>query len=159
MARYDIELFADYFQFYLQDEHVNGNLSDAWTNEATDRMLAIAPGVVGVGTARNMDVAVTVEIFDDEPARDFGAYDHVVECAIVITSKSIVVAGCTDYFPDALRILVKPDTYRVRVSYANLDSLSADGLDGDDTYRVQLWPAAYVEPIVVKDKSMASGSI
>jgi hypothetical protein len=36
-------LFADFFQFYLQDEPVEGDLSDAWSEEATSRMLAIAP--------------------------------------------------------------------------------------------------------------------
>lgn len=130
MARYDLELFADYYQFYLQDELADGDLSDSWTKEATDRMLAIAPGVIGIGTARNMDVAVAIEVLNDEPTPDFERFDHVVECAMSVKSTSIVAAGCTDYFPDALRIELPPGTYRARVSYANLDSLSADELDG-----------------------------
>lgn len=28
------KLFADYFQFYIQDEDADGNLSDSWNDEA-----------------------------------------------------------------------------------------------------------------------------
>ena len=50
------DLFADYHQFYLQDEPVEGNLGDSWTPEATDRLMALAPGMIGVGTVRDMMV-------------------------------------------------------------------------------------------------------
>ena len=48
--RHHFDLFADYHQFYLQDEPVDGNLGDDWTQEATDRLLAITDGTIGVGT-------------------------------------------------------------------------------------------------------------
>jgi hypothetical protein len=60
--RFEFKLFADYFQFYLQDERAGGDLSESWTQEAVDRLLATAPGTIGVGTVRNMDVPVVVEI-------------------------------------------------------------------------------------------------
>jgi hypothetical protein len=41
---YTYEIFADYFQFYLQDQPVQGNLGDSWTEEAVESLLAIAPG-------------------------------------------------------------------------------------------------------------------
>jgi hypothetical protein len=50
------------------------------------------------------------------------------------------VAGCTDYFPDAKRIDVTPGIYDVLVAYRNLESLSEDGLDGDDSYHIFLAP-------------------
>ena len=45
-------------QFYLQDESADADVSDAWTAEAVDRLVAIAPETVGVGTVRNMTVHV-----------------------------------------------------------------------------------------------------
>lgn len=146
MNRYDFELFADYFQFYLQDDDINlGDLSDAWDDAATQRMLAVAEGVVGVGTARNMDVPVTVEVHVGEPHIPDEA-QRVCECSLTIRTGWIVAAGCTDYFPDAARIPVAPGCYRVRVSYFNLDSVV--GLDGDDRYLVQLWRASAI-PVTV----------
>ncbi len=148
-----MNLFADYFQFYLQDEAAEGDLSDSWTDEATDRLLAVAPGTVGVGTVRNMEVPVSVEVLEGEPPLDAAEWDHMTECSIQIDSGQLVVAGCTDYFPDAMRISLAPGTYAVRVSYGGLASLSADGLDGDDHYRVQLWPGATTAAKVIKQRA------
>jgi hypothetical protein len=47
MQRFEYTLFADYFKFYLQDESADGDLSNSWTQEAVDRLLAVAPGTIG----------------------------------------------------------------------------------------------------------------
>jgi len=132
MKSLELSLFADYFPFYIQDETATGDLSQAWNEEATERLLAIAPGTVGIGTVRNMYVPVTVDILEEEPDDDSAKWDHVVEAGLDVASGRIVIAGCTDYFPDTMRIEVPPGSYRVRVSYGGLDTLSEDGLDGDD---------------------------
>lgn len=154
MPSRDFTIFADYFQFYIQDEPADGDLSNAWSDEAVARLLAVAPGVVGIGTVRNMDVPVSVEFFSKEPTAALAQWDHVVECSLSVQSGRIVVAGCTDYFPDAARIEVAPGTYRVRVCYAGLHSLSPGGLDGDDRYRLELWQASAIEPTVLKQRAV-----
>jgi hypothetical protein len=152
MKSFELSLFADYFQFYIQDEAATGDLSRSWDEEATARMLAIAPGTIGIGTARNMDVPVAVEIRDQEPGDDLPEWDHVVEATLDVASGRIIVAGCSDYLPDAMRIVVPPGSYRVRVSYGALDTLSEDGLSGDDHYRVQLWPASSANFRILKHR-------
>ena len=107
MLSYRYNLFADYFQFYLQDETVDGDLTDAWTEQTVKNFLALAPGTIGVGTVRNMYVPVQVELLQSEPAESFEAWDHVNECDLEITSGTIVIAGCTDYFPEAARIRIE----------------------------------------------------
>lgn len=153
MPRYDLELFADYHQFYLQDEAAAGDLLDDWNDETVARMLAVGPGTVAIGTVRNMTVPVAIEILVAEPEADFDGFDHVVECSLAVAGERIVAYGCTDYLPDARRIDAPAGTYRVRASYANLDSLSFDGIEGDDRYRVQLWPAPPIEPRVLKQRT------
>jgi hypothetical protein len=141
MTSHQYELFADYSQFYLQDDDQElGNLSEAWTDEAVDRLLAVAPGVVGIGTIRATTVPVTIEVHDNEPEADLLSWDHIAECDLEVKTGRVVVAGCTDYLPDAVRMAVSPGLYRARASYGGLDSLSEDGLEGGDHYRVQLWP-------------------
>ena len=105
-------------------------------------LVTVAPGAIGVGTVRNMDVPVAIEIHDREPGNDFSEWDHVVDAALDVASGRIVIAGCTDYVPDAKRIEIPPGNYRARVSYGALDTLSKDGLSGEDHYRVQLWPGS-----------------
>jgi len=154
MRSHNLELFADYFQFYLQDEGTSGDLSDAWSPAAVQRMFAVSTGVVGIGTARNMDVRVTLEFLDSEPSTDFTNFDHVVEGSLIIKSGPLVVAGCTEYSPDAARFDLEPGTYTVRLSSSGLGSLSEDGLDGQDHYRVQLWQASLTEPTVLKQSAV-----
>ena len=156
MSSHTLELFADYFQFYLQDEQATGDLSDAWDDAAVERMLATAPGVVGLGTVRNMDVPVTLEILDAAPDHDPAAFDHVVEGSLDVATGPLVVAGCTDYLPDAARFPIAPGSYRVRLSCSGLDTLSEDGLDGQDRYLVQLWPAPPIAPRVLRQRPPAS---
>ena len=145
-------LFADYFQFYLQDEAIDGDLSDSWTDEAVARLLAVAPGTVGVGTVRNMEVPVTLEVFASEPPVNVMAYDHIVEGSLSVSGKNLVIAGCTDYFPEAARIQIEPGDYRVRACFSGLESLSEDGLDGEDRYHLQLWRAPLAHVVVVKQR-------
>lgn len=150
MTSHRLEILADYYQFYLQDATAQGDLSAAWDEVATHRMFAVSTGVVGIGTARNMRVPVTLEILDTEPACALDGVDHVVEGSLVVATGPLVVAGCTDYFPDAPRFDLQPGTFRVRLSASGLGSLSEDGLDGDDHYLVQLWPAIPIDPVVRK---------
>lgn len=146
-----LELFADYFQFYLQDEQSEGDLSNSWTEKAVSDMLAIAPSVIGVGTVRNMDVPVEVEVLDSQPNDNFDDWDHVTEASLDVPSGHIIIAGCTDYLPDAARIIVNPGTYKVRIYYGALDSVDELQLDGNDHYRVVLWlDTNKIDPKVLK---------
>jgi hypothetical protein len=144
MQRRDLELFADYNQFYVQDEPASDDLSEAWTDEAVERLLALAPGAVAVGTASSGKVPVAVEVLESAPAESLDAYDQVNECSLEIGQGRLVVAGCTDYFPEAARITVAPGVYRVRVSYC---------LSVQERYFVQLWQAPQIEPVVIKARA------
>lgn len=138
-----LKLFADYFQLYIQDEQAAGDLSDKWTTEAVEMLLAVTDGTIGIGTVRNMYVPVTIKTFDAEPpflADDENMIGQINECDLQVSSGKIVIAGCTDYFPDARRIELKNGIYRARIYYGNLDSLSENGLEGEDFYEIHLWP-------------------
>ena len=150
MKQYELELYADYFQLYLQDEQAEGDLSDSWTNEACTRMLALAPGTVGIGTLRNVDVNVLLEIHESEPPLNQNDWDHIAECGLSVPSGKIVIAGCTDYFPDAARIPTEPGHYRVRLCSGRFETITTEWEPADDLYRVQLWPDSREEMKVIK---------
>ncbi|PZO03193.1 MAG: hypothetical protein DCF30_03470 [Hyphomicrobiales bacterium] len=151
-----LAVFADYFQFYIQDETANDDFGSLWTEEAVERLLAVADHSVGIGTARNMTVPVVVSLHDATPEADVAEWGLVNEGSFTVRSGRIAVMGCTDSLADAPRLDLAPGPYRVRVSYSGLDSLSEDGLEGDDFYRIQLWPAPLAPIVVVKDRSGAS---
>lgn len=64
--------------------------------------------------------------------------DRVNRASIYIETGRVVFAGCTDYFPDAIRIKVSPGLYDVVIGYKDLDLISADGLGGEDSYHIYL---------------------
>jgi hypothetical protein len=134
------EIFDDYFQFYLQDDDIGLTQQPQDRNErAVERMLVTGPHLIGVGTARNMTVPVTVRICEARPDIADADFERINECAIQIDTGRLVIAGCTDYFPDAARIDLAPGTYNALIGYKGLDTLSEDGPDGDDSYHIFLW--------------------
>ena len=86
-----------------------------------------------------------------------------MECSLSVAEGRIVVAGCFDDFAEAKRIDLPSGTYCVRVNFANLNSLSVDGLTSYDSYHLQLWLAPQRETSILKrrgdrtDKGNRSG--
>lgn len=138
---YQGELFADYFQIYLRDEG-HPELPDLYTDEMIARHLMVGPHAVILHTVRNMTVPVAVEWHDARPGLDLDAFQHVAEAGFDCPSGRLVLAGLTDYDPEAPRLAVTAGPIGVRASLSGLDTLSDDGLEGEDSYLLQLWPGA-----------------
>lgn len=145
-----LDVFADYFQFYVCDERYETDTGLIWDEATTNRMLALGTDLIAIGTARNMDVPVQIELLASEPEIDFAAWEQVIDCSITISSGKLIVFGCTDNPDDSERLPVTPGVHRARISYSNLSDLSEDGLDGNDRYRVQLWPGPTADLVVRK---------
>ena len=138
-VQHSFDLFADYFQFYLQDDDCAAGVDGgAWTPEAMTARVANGDRFVAIGAARNLEVPVTVELTDSSPEIDAAA-SHVVEADLVVSTGRVVVAGCTDEFERAARIPVEAGRYRVRVTY-RLRSADDDGFGDYYDYVVDLWP-------------------
>ncbi len=93
---------------------------------------------MGVEKVRDTEVQVYAAINNQLPELDSSQWDRINRAEIYIETGRIVFAGCTDYFPDATRIEVDPGLYDVVIGYKDLESISADGLDGEDSYHIYL---------------------
>jgi hypothetical protein len=140
-------MFADYFQLYLRDE-AHSELPDDYTDESLARRLMAGPNGIIVHTARNMTVPVRVEWHDQRPASDLDTFQHVVEAGFSCPTGQLVLAGMTDDETTSPRLAAKAGPLGARVSLSGLDTLSEDGLDGEDQYLVQLWPES--EPSAIR---------
>lgn len=137
MTRYEIEVFADYFQFYLWDSGVNPEAPTDYRYPDLENRVKVETNVVAVCTVRNMTVPVELQIHDRDPWFDPDEWDHVVEAALDLPTGGLQVHECTGY--PVLDLSIDPGIYRVRLLFAGLDSLSEDGLEGNDRYTVVLW--------------------
>jgi len=138
-----LKLLADYRQIHLLDGAGKGDLTEAWTAQATDDRVASAKTIIGIGAERDEQVLVTAIPLAAAPGDDADKFDHVTEASLAVASGQLVIMGCTDYLPDAKRLALKPGSYRVRSSHTGLAK-------GPEKIRLQIWPAAKSQPTVVK---------
>ncbi|WP_136440853.1 hypothetical protein [Pacificoceanicola onchidii] len=141
----DFTLFADYFSLYLLDDAEIEIAPERWTTDDMLRKCVFGGDYLVVCTARNMDVPLRVEVLPEAPPLDLTGWQHIVDGAIKTETGQLIIMGCTDYEPDAARLKLAPGTYRARISMTGLDSLSEDHLEGEDRYRIQLWPGPWQE--------------
>ncbi|WP_405668728.1 hypothetical protein [Streptomyces sp. NBC_00055] len=152
----ELALFADYFQIHVSDADSDGDLSDAWTDQAVVDDLAVTQDALGIGTAVNVNVSVTVVVLSQEPSDDSSEFDHVVEASLDVSLGRLMVLGCTDYAPDAATFEVHPGWNRVRVSRSNLARAAQADIDSyespetSEKIRIQVWRAPEFPARIIK---------
>lgn len=151
-----IEVFADYHQFYLWDREVTPTAPEDYTDEDVSRRIKVSPNVVVIQPERNMTVTVEVEIHDGEPEYRLDEWDHIAEASLHLPSGRLQIHECTG--GPVADFNVTPGWYRVRSFHSGFDTIDEGGLEGDDYYKVVLWPAAPSEVVVVKQWSPAAAA-
>lgn len=153
ISRNDYQLYADYHQFYLEDENSPHETNLVWDLEgkAHERMLGVAEGLVAVGTARYETVPVSVEFYDGEPVLELEKYSRVNECSLEAKSEKLIISGCLEFLETAARIEIEPSIYRVRILYGNLETVK-DDWEGEDFYVLQLWKDTAMREVVTLKK-------
>ena len=148
--KFPLDFYTSHSQFYIYDKDSEGDTASEyfWTNDAFNDRLAIEEGVLGIGTECYGPVKGDVEILSavrDNVNADI--YDHIVEAGIKIKSGIIQIKNCTDWTTQ-LEVKVNPGIYRARIYSSNL--ISVDGDEGDDFYKIEIWPDENMERKVLK---------
>ncbi len=133
-----LDVFADYHQFYLWDSAMNPVAPEEYSKEDVARRIKVGPHVVVIQPERSMTVPVEVEIHDCEPKVNLEEWDHVAEASLHLPSGNLQIHECTG--GPVADVSVTPGWYRVRSMHGGLDTI-ADMVDGDDYYRVAIWAA------------------
>ncbi len=143
----DLDIFADYNCVYLEDEQRDG-FSPEWSDQELADMATVSESTVIFCPVRAMSVPVRVEIHTAETDESLQSWDHVVECSVHSPTGRMSIQGGTG--PATARLSLEPGWYQVKMLYAGLDSLSNYDLDGDDHYKIVLWPGPQRPLQVVK---------
>jgi hypothetical protein len=115
------------------------SLSELTTEETIERMFFQGDAWVGIGTARDFTVPVTIRVLKEQPASPPPDVDRTNDGRLDVASGIITVFGPSEYRPDHRRMPITPGSYRVRALYRNLDRVDPMGIEGEDAYEVQLW--------------------
>ncbi len=137
---YDFSIFAEHFQFYVQDKDSDEDLSIYWDEDSRQALVSFLNEIVGIATVRSMDVPITLKLLEKEPEDEaLDDWDHVVQGSVSIPSGKLLITGPVTQDDEALNIDVVPGTYGLRAYFGSLDEVDAEGFEGDDFYQVSIW--------------------
>ena len=145
-----LNFHTSHHQFYIYDKDSAGDTGsdNFWTNVASNDRLAVEDGILGIGTECYGPVKAELHLLNHAPTNVIlEDYDHIVEAGIEIKSGTIQVFDCP-FSSIELEIEVIPGTYNVRIYSQNLASV--DGDEGDDCYKIEIWPGNEMERVVIK---------
>ena len=72
----------------------------------------------------------------------------MAEASLALQSGQLEIHECAGGSIDIF--LIPSSTYRVGAEYGGLGTLSEDRLDGQDRYRIVLWPASFAKIAILK---------
>jgi hypothetical protein len=143
----DLVVNADHHSIwiYRSDYYENGGADFAAIRAAVDdatgcgRFVAVLPGYIQLLTPGqwNYKTPIRLEIWSVEPPDDRAAWDHEVDADFDVPEGQICFSApaCGVTAADILA-----GSYRVRVSGKGFTEIGQAGANGDDCYRLRLWP-------------------
>ncbi|MEU0572810.1 hypothetical protein ABZ297_46420 [Nonomuraea sp. NPDC005983] len=155
-------LFADHFQFYLQDAETYGAAikigdvdGDPWAEEASDTLrIGVETFSIAVATARQDWVLIKLRVHQSPPPPEpLAEADHVVEADLDLPTGQLSVYGCAQEPGTEEVIALPPSRYRARISYLSTEVVpphTNDDEPGDHfEHRVEMWATAQATSIRV----------
>ncbi|MBX9689399.1 MAG: hypothetical protein K2X27_22000 [Candidatus Obscuribacterales bacterium] len=154
---HSIMVFAENFQFQLQDQIEDCDYPEDWNDSLLSQLYVGGRGIVGIGTVRDLDIELTLEVYaapmdekDMNEDPEVGEFDHVVQCNIEVPSGKLLVTGSTTEYDDTYKLEIPAGQYGMRIFWSGLDTLDELGFEGDDKYLIQLYPETPFEERIIK---------
>lgn len=155
MENKHFDFYTQYGQFYISSdsgEFLDGNSGESNSMEDSKQSLKerliIEKNALVVFTQSYGKVKGEIEILKEMSNNsDYSKYDHVVEGGINVESGELQILSWPGSETE-LEMKIKPGKYRVRIYSSNFASVVDD--DGDDYYRIEVWPSNDMEKKVLK---------
>jgi hypothetical protein len=152
------EILVDHSQIFVYDCAFDfgdeADLELLYNKESSDRHLGVAPGVLALFTAKwHGTVELDLIVRAGPPGEDISDWDNVVEASLELPSGCMVALAPESSRDDGLRIALSAGMYRARVYAGGVDTVDEYMMEGQDQYRVVLWPAPFAEPILLYGES------
>jgi hypothetical protein len=144
----DLEVAVDYGQLYIYspavyaeavEENAGVNLDALDDAITSQRFVGLTDGFVDLLTPGqwNYHTPVRVEVWTGEPPATDDDWSHEVDLDLDIPDGKLAFEGPT--CPPVITE-VPAGSYRARLSGRGYTALGGSGADGEDSYRVRLWP-------------------
>lgn len=159
---YALSLFADYFQIFIYDAGLDWSTvridADWWTDKDRRDMFSVKENgrLIVLETFRNFTVPVKVAILEtDPPLHPLDEWDQIVECSIKTQSPGILIAELGNEGQNGLLVESTVPHWRLRVYYGGQHTIDQMGIEGNDHYLIELWPAASTKDVkIIKQRHL-----
>lgn len=131
-----VRVLADDHQIYVLDPEGPGPAKGT-SDDLRDVMLEVGEQGFTIGTLSGLGVEVELDVRDDAPQVDLGAWDHAVRGGLASSSGVLVLEN--PGAPDDERLEVPAGPLTVLVLVGGLYEPDAQD-EGKDRYRVHVWP-------------------
>lgn len=117
-------------------------LADGWMDPNAQQLRFVqGDDFIAVGTARNVTVPVTLSVLKAPPSPSPADADRWHDGTLRVHSGAVEVFSVTAASGSGVQVALANGTYCVRVIWRGKRTVSANGLDGDDSYDLLLWEA------------------
>lgn len=150
-----LDFYTAYNQFYICDATYSGDTGSVnfWSERAFLDRLAIEDGILGIGIGSYGHVKAELQLLPGpNPNSDYSVYDHVVEGGLKIESGVLQVIDCPNSEVQ-ISISVDSGNYRARIYSSGLFEFVTDEDEGDDSYKIEIWPDDNLQRTVLKRNS------
>jgi hypothetical protein len=160
---HDLTVPADHGQIYIQwtpseppeDPQEMVMLTALDDAMESGRFVGVRPGFIDLITPGqwNFQTPLRVEIWSSEPPDDQDGWDHEVDADLDLGEGGLWIAGPPAHLKSEMVAADVPaGNYRVRISGRGFTERGAAGANGDDSYRLRLWPQAQPGPPVLRKR-------
>ncbi|WP_026992075.1 hypothetical protein [Flavobacterium subsaxonicum] len=148
---YKLDFYTSHNQFYIADKDTDGDTGadNFWSDEAFVDRFATGNGIIGLRTQCYGPVKGELIVLEKANSEfDLSEFDHIVEGGLEVNSGVLQISDCPN---SSLELEIKVDAgiYKVRIYSSNLRSVEDD--EGDDYYKIEIWPDADMAINVLKN--------
>lgn len=140
-------VFADYHQFFIVDAKYCEETPTLFSDLDCERRVFVGDFCVVLQPERNMDVPVRVLIYDREPSFKSKDWDHIAEAYVDLPTGILRLNTIHECYGE---MNVSPGRYRIRFLGGGFSTIAKIGVDGNDYYQCELWPAQSTDVNVIK---------
>jgi len=140
--KYEFDFGTQYNTFYLSSDEGMRSVAEKLDNsdQSLRERLVEAKNLLAISTHSYGRIRGTIHFLDSvDDNINLDLYDHIVEVGLKVESGELQVLSCPTSSIE-FKKSIDPGTYRVRIYSSGLKSYDTDEEEGDDRYKIEIWP-------------------
>ena len=159
METTSLKIFADYFCIKLVSDPDKDEHFPIWDDEEMEVMVSVGTYSMYVFTVRNINVPFSIHVSEEVPTINEKEFDQIVECSIDCSSGYLEIDYAIECTDSVFIQRLPSGFYGAYVCFKDLDRISEDRIEGNDSYQLFLWAVDRLYPVRVAKYKQSEASL